>query len=320
MSKILKSSPVTTWFASNSVVANLMMLTLIGLGVYTALNVRKEGFPAFAAESVTISASINGGTPENVERGVAIKIEEAIESVNGIDHIRSTSTDSRVTVTVDAIEGYEITKLLDDLKVQVDAISSFPDEVENVVIEENQRQNQVLWVEVFGDASESVRKEAARALRDDLLALPAISEVSTSGSRDYQISIEPSEEKLRLYGLTFSELADALESNSLDLGGGELRAPRGDISLRTREQAYVREDFLNIAVRTNPDGSRLLVKDVAEVRDGFVDQKFLNRFNGEPTTSLNVVTEGNDDIIKAVKQAQNLVENYPGLPDGVEVN
>lgn len=311
--------PFITWFATNSVVANILMISILAAGVFTSLTVRKEGFPAFAAESVKINVPIRGGTPQDVERGVSIRVEESLESVDGIDHIRSTSSDNLASITVVAKEGYSINKLLEDVKIQVDAIPTLPEQAEKPVITENKRSNDVLWIELYGEASEAELKEAARSLRDTLLRQPAISKVDTIGARDYEISIEPSEDKLRLYQLTFDELAQAVASNSLDLGGGVVRSSRGDISLRARDQAYVKADFENIPVRTNTDGTRLLVKDVANVRDSFIDQVYLNRFNSQNAVSLRVKTEGNDDILKAVKQATEVVSNYADLPEGIKI-
>lgn len=263
----LRQHPFITWFASNPVVANILMFTILAAGFYTALTVRKEGFPAFESESVTVEVPIRGGTPEDVERGVAIKIEEALQGINGISHIRSVSTDSQATITIEATENYPIGVLLDEVKVQVDAIPSFPEQAENPVVQDNKRNRSVLWVELYGDVPEAVRKEAARKLRDALLQKPAISKVETFGSRDYEISIEPSEEKLRLYDLTFDELATAISDNSLDLGGGTIQSDRGDIALRASDQAYRKTDFEDIPVRTSPDGTRIFVRDVATVRD-----------------------------------------------------
>ncbi|MBT8037816.1 MAG: efflux RND transporter permease subunit [Verrucomicrobiae bacterium] len=315
----LQKHPFITWFATNPVVANILMISLLAAGVFTGLTVRKEGFPAFAAESVTVRVPIRGGTPEDVERGVAIKIEESIESVDGIDHVRSVSKDNIATITIQAKDGYAVEKLLDDVKIRVDAIPSLPEQAEKPVVTENKRNGNVLWVELFGEAPEAVRKEAARKLRDALLRESAISKIETFGSRDYEVSIEPSEEKLRFYQLTFDEVADAVSWNSFDLGGGVIRSARGDIALRARDQAYRKADFENIPVRTNPDGTRVLVKDVAQVRDAFVDQEFLNRFRGEPTVSLKITTEGNDDIIDAVNQARKVVGGYHDLPEGIQV-
>lgn len=295
------------------------MISILAVGIFTALTVRKEGFPTFAAESVSISVPIRGGTPQDVEKGVTIKIEESLQSVDGIEHISSNSTDNLASVTVQSKENYPIGKLLDDIKIQVDAIPNLPEQAENPIIIENKRTNEVLWIELYGDVAESTLKEAARELRDTLLDDPAISKVNFLGNRDYEISIEPSEEKLRLYNLTFAELSEAVSNNSLDLGGGVVRSARGDISLRSRDQAYTKDDFASIPVRTLADGTRILVKDVAAVRDGFIDQQFINRFRGQPSISLRIKTEGNDDILKAVKSARAIVKSYDKLPEGVNI-
>ncbi|MBK1791773.1 efflux RND transporter permease subunit [Persicirhabdus sediminis] len=312
----------TAWFAQNSVVANILMLAILAWGGFTLATVRKEVFPSFVAETVTVEVPFQGGTPEDVEKGVSIKIEESLESVQGIDHISSKSTESGSTVTIDALENYPLKTLLDDVKIQVDAISSFPEQAEKPIIAERKRDHSVMWVEIHGPAGEAELKEIARNLRDQLLMQDGISRVDTSGTRDYEISIEPSEDKLRAYNLTFDEVADAVSQNSFDLGAGVIRSKRGEISLRTRSQAYNTNDFATIPLRTNNDGTRIYLRDVADIRDGFVDQEALSRFNGDPTASLQIITEGNDDIIVASDQAKALLEEYrktASLPEGVQI-
>lgn len=319
----IQKHPIISWFAGNSVVSNIMMFIILGWGIYAAVTIRKEAFPSFAAESVTIQVPFNGGVPEDVERGVAIKIEEALQGVDGIDRIRSTSTDNGATVTVDSLENYPITSLFNDIKVQVDAISTFPGEAEKPIITENKSRSSVIWIDVHGFVDEAVLKEAAREVRDQLLKLSDVNQVNTFGDRDYEMSIELSENKLRSYDLTFDEVAATIRNNSVDLSGGLLRSDRGNISLRSRAQAYDADDFEKIPLRTNPDGTRILLKDVAEIRDGFVDQQYLNRFDGEPTVSLQVTTDGDKDIIKASKQAAALAASYEakfGLPEGVTLS
>lgn len=315
--------PIIAWFAGNPVMANLLMVVILVWGSYEALTLRKEAFPSFEAKSVTVTVPFNGGVPEDVERGVAIKIEEALQSVDGIDHIRSTSSNTGATVTVEAFENYPLSKLFDEIKVQVDAISTFPGEAEKPIIRENKRSHKVLWVDVHGRASETALKETARLVRDELLKLPDVNKVETFGDRDYEISIELSEDKLRSYDLTFDEVSATIKANSVDLSGGLLHSDRGDISLRTRTQAYTATDFARIPLRTTAEGVRILLRDVADIRDGFVDQKTLSRFNGEETVSLQITTEGERDIIKAAEQAQELVARYGaefGLPEGVTLS
>lgn len=320
--QIEQDHKIIAWFAHNSVVANVLLFAILGFGIWTALTVRKEAFPSFDAKSVNIEVPFRGGTPEDVERGVVLKIEESLENVDGIEHINSTSRESGATIVVQAYEDYNLSKLLDDVKIKVDAIPTLPEQAEKPIISERKRENSVIWVEVHGDAREDVLKETARELRDDLLLQDSISTVNTSGARDYEISIEVSEDKLRSYGLTFEEVSQAVSANSIDLSGGVIRSNRGDISLRTRSQAYNTNDFASIPLRTTSEGTRIYLRDVATVRDGFVDQEYLSDFEGSPTVSLNIVNEGSDDILKARRQADEVVQHYLDagkLPEGVEL-
>ena len=312
--------PVITWFASNPVVANILMVSILAWGVFTLVKMRKEAFPSFDAESVTVSVPFRGGTPEDVERGVAIKIEEALVDVKGIEHISSVSTESSAVVTVESKEDYSLKTLLDDVKIQVDAIPSFPEQAENPVVTENQRLHTILRVHVHGEVKEGLLKETARELRDELFKLEGVSLIETTGDRDYEMSIEVSEEKLRFYNLTFEEVAAAVSENSLDLSGGVVRSDRGEVVVRSRSQAYVAKDFEELPLRTNSDGTRLSLGDVAQVRDAFVDQEILARFDGEPAVGLEVQTTGEGDIINTAKSVAEFIKNYAEeghLPEGV---
>ena len=319
---IEKEHKLIAWFAHNSVFANILMLSILGAGIWTFFSVRKEAFPTFTAESVKIEVPFLGGTPEDVERGVVLKIEESLESVDGIEHIRSNSTESGATITVEAEEDYPLTKLLDDVKIKIDAIPAFPEQAEKTIISELKKTKNVIWVEVHGDVPEATLKETARVLRDELLLDPTISTVTTHGARDYEISIEISEDKLRAFKLTFEEVSKAVSANSLDLSGGVIRSNKGDISIRTRSQAYNRTEFASIPLRTDVDGTRVYLSDVATIRDGFVDQKILGRFDNSTTVSLNIANLGNDDIIKAQKATIRIVDQFRDsgkLPAGVEL-
>ena len=318
----VETHPLIAWFAANSVVANLLMFAILGLGIHTALTIRRESFPSLDAQNVRITVPFRGGTPEDVERGVTIRIEEAIEDLEGIEHVRSESTETRAEITVEAEERYPLQRLLDDIKVRVDAIPTLPEQVENIVIAESRRRNSVIWVEVYGEVPEAVLKETARDLRDRLRTLPSVSVVRSYGARDYELSIEVSEERLRALDLSFAEVAEAVRRESLDLSGGVVRSDRGEITLRFRNQAYRAAEFAALPVRRGEGGGEILVGDVATVRDGFVDQEVLSRFDGLPTVSLQILNEGRDDIVKASADTRaelGKLRAEGGLPAGVEV-
>jgi len=320
--KATEKHPLITWFALNPVVANLLMVGILVMGVWSAIKIRKEAFPSFAAESIQVQIPFRGGTPEDVERGVSIKVEEALEGVEGIEHIKSTSTENAALITVEAEEGYNLVKLLDDVKIKVDAIPSFPEQIEKPIIEEQKKSSPVMWVEVYGDVSEADLKETARELKDRLLRLPNVSKITTHGAREYEMSIEVSEEQLRLLGLTFDQVASAVSGQSIDLSGGVIRSDRGEITLRSRSQRYTASDFAKIPLRSPKGGGQILLGDIASIRDGFVDQEMLGRFDGEATVSLEVKNEGLDDIIRGSKETAGLIETFLAeghAPQGVSV-
>lgn len=308
------------WFARNSVAANLLMIVIIAGGVFTASTIKKETSPRLDTERITISVPYLGAAPEESEEGVVVKIEEAIEDIEGINEIRGNAYEGGGSVTVEVMRGYEVDDVLNDIKLRVDAIDTFPAETEKPVIQHIEFRNPVVWVQVFGDRSERELKEYATLVRDELASLSGVSDVSLLGARDYEISIELSEHRLREYGLTFDEVASAVRSSSIDLPGGSLRTPSGDILLRTKGQAYRGDEFADLVLRTNTDGSRIVVGDVATVRDDFEEREFLSEFNGQPGLAIQVNSVGDQNELQISAQVREYAERKQSeLPEGISL-
>ncbi|NRB70814.1 MAG: efflux RND transporter permease subunit, partial [Xanthomonadales bacterium] len=292
------------WFARNSVAANLLMGILILGGLFTALTMKKESQPRIETNFVTISMPFRGASPEDVEEGILIKIEEAIQDVEGIKELQSTARRGSGTVTAEIFNDYDIAEVLDDIKSRVDAIPTFPDNTEKPVVSRTRFQQRVMIITVYGDVSERTLKEFAKQTRNELVTLPGVSRANVLGTRDYEVSIEVSEYTLQSYDLTLAEVARAIRQGSLDLPAGSIRSDAGDIQVRTKGQAYVGRDFETIVVKTNPDGTRLLLKDIAEINDGFVDVGRFSEFDGKPAVSIEIQSVGTQselDISKTVR-------------------
>ena len=311
---------IIAWFANNSVAANLLMAALIGGGIWAGITMTKEVFPRIVLDSITVSVPYRGGTPKDVEQGVLIKIEEAVEDVEGIEEVVSTAREGSGSVVINVLPEYDVIEVLDQVKSRVDAIPTFPAETERPTYRRNQSTQEVVYISVFGDVPERTLKEVARQLRNELIALPDVSQAQLLGDRPYEIGIEVREETLRAYGLTLAEVADAVRASSLDLPGGRIEAAGGDILVRTVGQAYVGRDFRNIVVRSNPDGSRVLLADIAEIEDGFVERDFYARHNGQPAIAIRVISTTGDDALAASKAARTFAEaRQQTLPAGVNV-
>ena len=308
------------WFARNSVAANLLMVILLAGGLYTVFTIKKEIQPRIETNYVSISVPFLGATPADVEEGVVIKIEEAIQDIEGIKEIYSTASRENGNVRIEVHADYEVSEVMDQIKNRVDAIPSFPDNTEKPVISRTQFQQQVIFASVYGDVDERTLKEYAKQVRNEIVTLPGVTRAEILGSRPYEISIEVSEFTLQSYGLTLSDVAAAVRRGSLDLSAGAIRSESGDILVRTKGQAYVSRDFEDIVVRTNPDGTRVLLKDIALIRDEFIETDRFSEYNGKPAISIRVLSVGNQselDISKAVHEY--IAQKAANLPGGVQV-
>ena len=244
------------WFAENSVAANLLMVMILVGGFLTIPNIKKEIFPEMSVDMISINVPYLGAGPEEVEEGVSVRVEEAIQGLNGIKKITSRSVEGMSIVLVEVMPGYDTRELLDDVKSRVDSIDTFPDETERPVIQDLILRRQVINVGVTGDADEITLKRLGERVRNEIEALPEITNVELANARPYEISIEVSENSLRRHGLTFDYVANAVRKSSLDMPGGSVKTESGEILLRTKGQAYTGHEFEKLVLLTRPTGRR----------------------------------------------------------------
>ena len=314
---------IIPWFARNPVAANLLMLLVIALGVFQAGSLRKEAFPSMEPDSLTISVSYTSGSARQSEEGLAIKIEEQLENVTGIKSITSASTASGVTVTVEKQSDYDLDVLLRDVKAKVDAISTFPADAKKPVIEKAEREEHSLWLQLHGDADRHTLQMLAEELKSDLLADPDISRVSESGWIDPMMAIEVDEGRLQAYGLSLTDVENAINQGSSNTMTAVLKNRQVYLQLKASQQAYLKEEFAALPLLTTADGVSLTLGDVASIRDTYADDTaVLSRFNGDNSVALQVITTGQDDITRTVEAAKAVVAEWHAdgrLPRGVEL-
>ncbi len=316
----IKRSGLIAWFANNNVAANLLMFMIIAFGIYSALTIRKQTTPDFELNAIQVVVPYPGAAPQEVEQGVVIKIEEALQDVPGIKELRGSAREGVGTVTVDVAPDAELNQVMSQVKTRVDAVSTFPELTERPIIEKIEVPIPVIFISVFGDLDEYARKELAKDIRGGLMVMPEINDVEVLGDRDYEISIEVSEDTLRSYQLTMSEIAQALRSASRDIPGGTIETSGGDILLRTQGQVYTGQQFADLVLRTFPDGTRLLLGDVATIRDGFVEDDGFGRFNEKPNITMQVLAGGQQNELKTAALVKAYVEEVAkGLPDSVQI-
>lgn len=308
------------WFAKNHVAANLLMISIIILGLYGVSSIKKETFPEFVSNQISVQVPYRGGAPEEVERSVVFKIEEAVEAIQGIKEITSYASEGSGRVNIELVEGYDIGDVMDEVKLAIDGISTFPGETERPIISKRTFRNGAINVQVAGPLDEATLKELTERIREEMLALPEVTFVEEMGSRPFEISIEISEQTLREYNLTLEQVSQIIRRWSVDLPGGSIRSDAGDIRLRTNGQAYTGDEFERIVLLTRPDGTRVRLGDVATVTDGFAEVESYSFFNGERSFGLNAMATVDENPIEVAAAVKRYVaKRQQTLPKGVEL-
>jgi multidrug efflux pump subunit AcrB len=312
---------IIAWFASNHVAANLLMGLIIVAGLMSASSIRKQTQPDFELNRVQVRVLYLGAAPQEVEEGVVIKVEEAIQDVDGIVKLESSAEEGVGTITAEVSRDADLNEVLGEVKTRVDAISSFPALTEKPVISKEEIPFAVTYIAIYGDLDPVTRKSIAQNVRDELMLLPEVNRVNFLGDREYEISVEVSEHTLRRYGLTMSEISQAIKNSSADLPGGTIKSEGGNILLRTEGQLYTGIEYSGLVLRTFADGTRLTLGDIANIRDGFVESNEYSRFNGQPSAILQVSTVGEQNEIATAEAVRAYVAGKAGqLPKGIQMD
>tara|TARA_R110002072_G_scaffold13418_12_gene56300 strand:- start:65045 stop:68305 length:3261 start_codon:yes stop_codon:yes gene_type:complete len=311
---------IIAWFVDNPVAANLMMFIFLVGGAISLGTMHREEFPSIEPGVVQVTVPYLGAAPEEVEQAVCIRIEESVEGVQGIDRIQSFANEGACTVIMELKSSADDGKVLNEIKSKVDGISTFPTETEKPIISALAFNGQTILVALSGKTDETTLKTNADKIRDDISALDGISQVRVNYARDYEISIEVSENTLRQYNLTLSSVANSIRSASLDLPGGSIKTEGGEILLRSKGQAYRGDEFRDIVVLTRPDGSNITLDEVATINDGFEEGYGSATFNRDPAMMITVYRVGDEDTITSAEAVKQYIERIrPTLPEGLEL-
>ena len=308
------------WMAKNHVAANLLMLVFLVGGVLLAPKITQEVFPEVSLDMIRIVVPYPGAGPEEVEDGILLKIEENLTGVDGIKEIRATAAEGVGTVLVEVREGMDADKVLQDVRSEVDRITTFPRDAEEPLISKIVNRREVISVVVHGDVSERSLREWAEQVRDDLLADPRITQVDLGGVRPFEISVDVPEENLRRYNLTLEQVAQQVRRASLDLPGGAVRTEGGEILLRTKERRYAGAEYADIVVLTAADGTRVRLGDIAVVRDTFMETDTSATFDGKPAAMVRVYRVGDQKPTEISRIVSAYVEEKGAmLPPTVKI-
>ena len=299
------------WMVYNRVTPNLLMIALIMGGFFVSGQIKKEVFPEFELDRVTVSVAYPGASPEEVEQGIVLVVEEAVRGLEGIKELTSRASEGSGSVSIELLADINQQKVYQDIKQEVDRIRSFPDDAEEPQVSLVARRREVLNIQLYGNTTEAALRETAEQVRDRLLQDPEITQIDLSGARDLEIHVNVPQEKLRAYKLTLDDIARTIDAASTDVPGGAVETDGGDILLRVTDRRDWANEFARIPIISASDGTVVRLEDIATVREAFEDSNRFATYNGQRSIGLDVYRVGAQTpvgVSRAVRNAMTEIE------------
>jgi len=307
-------------FAGNRVFANLVLAIFFVGAALAVHSMIRETLPTMSLDIITVTVPYPGADPEEVEEGICRKLEDAIENVDGVKSYGTVAHENYGQARIEVKENYDTQAVLDRIRSRIDSISTFPPDAERPIVTELLKQEYVSILALAGDIPEKQLKELAADIKDELQALPKISNVSLSGIRDYEISIEVSEPELRQYGLSLNSVAAAVKNGSLNMTGGDMRTRNETIRVRTIGRKYRAAEFARIPVAARPDGTVITLDQIAHIKDGFTEDPVITSVDGKKAVLITVLKNESQDSIKISNTIKHYIKKRAAtLPPGVNL-
>ncbi|WP_455168637.1 efflux RND transporter permease subunit, partial [Aegicerativicinus sediminis] len=305
------------YMARNSIAANLLMLVLLGGGIWTMLNIQKEVFPQFQLDFVNINVVYPGASPSEVEQGILLPVEESVRNVEGIKEIVSEAREGSGSVTIELVAGTDRMKAFQEIDQEVSRIRTFPDDIEQPQVSLQSRRRDVMELGLYGDVDVWTLRKLAERLRTILLSDPEITQVEFGNVPDYVTHVEISRHNLRQYNLTLGQVANIIAESSEDVPAGAVETQAGEILLRMQERKQWAEEFGKIAIISSPNGAKITLDEIATITDGFEEVGFFGEFNGHKYIGLEIFRVGDQSPMDIEKRVYKIIEEFQ-LPPGVE--
>lgn len=302
---------IITHFIKYPVAVNVVIIGIIFLGLMGMFSLRSSFFPLNESRIINISVVYPGASPQEMEEGIVLKIEDNLRGLVGIDRFTSVSSENSARIMVEVIKGYDVDAVLQDVKNAVDRVPSYPVGMEPPVISKSIFRTEAVSFVVSGEnVSLRTLKEIAREIESDLRMIDGISQVDLSGFPAEEIEIAVDEDKLRAYDLTFREVASAVSATNILVTGGSIKTESEEYLIRVNNRSYYGRELDRIVVKAEPNGNTIRLSDVAIVRDRWNEDPDRSYFNGKPSISISVNTTNSEDLIGVAKKTKDYIEEF----------
>ncbi len=306
------------YFIKYPIAGNLIMVLLFAAGIFGMTSMKSTFFPETESRTISIQAVSPGASPEEIEEGIVLKIEENLKGLTGIEQISSVSSENAGNITVEVLQGYDTDIILQDVKNAVDRISSFPAAMEPPVIYKREALGFAISFALSGDVDLRTLKQFGRQVEDELLALDGISKVGLSGFPEEEIEISFRESALQAYQVTFAQATQAVRASNLEITGGKVKGAKEELLIRAKNKKYYAEELRNIVVKTNPNGSVVRLHQLADIKDQWAENPSRSFMNGAPSVVVNVQNTLEEDMLSIAGLVRDYIEEFNERDLGVK--
>lgn len=315
------SGGAIAWMTHNHVTANLMMLVFIVGGLIFAMTVKKEVFPEFSLDMISVQISYPGASPAEVERGVLVAAEQAVQGIEGIKEMRGAASEGSASLTLELDEDANANQVYQDVQQAIDRVTTFPSDIERPQVSLADRQRDVMDLVIHGDLDDRTLRDIAMQIYDKLEAHPDITQLSASGVRDFEVAVEVHRDDLRRYGLSLPNVAQLIRNAAVDVPAGGVKSKSGEILVRVTERRDWAREFGDIVVVQSAGGGTVHLRDIATVRDALVDEPRNMLYNGERAVGIDVYRIGDQTPMSVSDAARAVLAEIDGtLPPGVHIS
>jgi len=322
---ILNKEPnsIIAWLVKNKVTANIIMLIFLIGGVYMGFFIKKEVFPEFELDMVTISVAYPGASPEEVEQGVILAIEEKIKGIEGVKQVTATAKENGAQIVAELLEKTNKNKTYQDIQQGIDSITTFPEDAEKPIVSMSNRKRRVVSLSVYGGNDPIVLREFAERARDKLLQNPSISQVELIGTKTHEVEITLNPLSLQTYGLSAQNISDIIAKESVELSSGSIKTSAGELLLRVKTRKTSAETFAQLPIITSTNGASIRLGDIATLKEGFFDDNTAFTYNNQPAIELEIYRIGKEtpkEVSIATRSVLESIEKELPAPYGIVVN
>lgn len=309
------------YFIRHSVAVNVVVLAFIVFGFFGASKLKSSFFPLVDSKNISINVTYPGASPQEVEEGIVLKIEDNLKGLDGVERVTSTSRENSGSINVEIEKGKDIDFMLLEVKNAVDRVPSFPVGMEPLIVAKQENLRPTITFSISGKKIPlATLKQIGRQVENDLRGIDGISQIQITGYPEEEIEIAVDENSLLAYNLTFTEVANAINQASLITTGGTIKTNAEEYLIRANNRSYYADELSNLIVKSDVSGRKIQLKDIAKVSDQFSETPNSSFFDGELSISVTITSTNSEDLITSAEKAKNYIEDFNLKYDNVQLN